>query len=113
MNAREGDRKERIKKEKEIASPGSSINSAAAGVSRSWGLNSEQACTFAVLSCAYPQKLEQEHLSQKRDALPLYRLLLQPHPVLSHGVLLPTILGSNYPQSLTGSTVIQLSVGNQ
>lgn len=59
------------------------------------------ACTL--LCCAYFQEPEQEHLSQKSAALPLYATLVQIHPVLSHRL-------DYYQQSLVGFITIWLSV---
>lgn len=64
-------------------------------------------CACAVLSCAYQQELQQGCFS--RAALSHLAPLLQPHFVLSHGVLISTIL-VYYQQSLVGSRAIQLSV---
>lgn len=49
-------------------------------------------CSCVVLYCAYLQELEQRCLAWKNDALLPHGSLRQPHLVLSHGVLLPTIL---------------------
>lgn len=62
---------------------------------------------FAVLSCAYQQELQQGCFSSA--ALSHLAPLLQPHLVLSHGVLISTVL-VYYQQSLLDSSAIQLSM---
>lgn len=50
---------------------------------------------MAVLCCACSQDPEQGHLSQKSPALAHLWPLLQPHPIVSHGMSLPaTLVGS-------------------
>lgn len=61
--------------------------------------------------CLSPETRTRTFVPEKR--CPASVQAASPATSCSHGVLLPTILGCNCQQSLTGSTVIQLSVGNQ
>lgn len=67
--------------------------------------------SFLHLSCAVLIFGSQDKDVCPRKVLPLppHRPLLQPHPVLSHNMLLPTIPGCYYQQSLVSFRTIQLS----